>query len=868
MQIERIVKRNGDVVAFDPDALIKWASWASCVDVDWFAIVCDAYQRCPDRCSTQELHQAMIDACLQREDMPHLKMAGRLLIGDVYKKAYGGHNKIPTLFEMYEKMTGLGLWDAGMGYTKAELEELELHLDHEKDLTLTHTEVKQISEKYAISNRLTRTPLESPQMTYMRVAMGNVAEKPDRIKHAIRLYQHLSNKKINAPTPMMVNLGTPMKGLASCAVYTTHDTADSLAAGDHIAYMMTVNSAGIGAHIKSRSKGDGVRKNTIKHQGKLPYMRVLESVVHANLQNGRGGAATDHFTCLDPEVETLLVLKNPMTVDQQRIKGIDYSFGYNLAFLRAVANGKQWALFSYGDAPDLHEALYDKDQSNFDRLYESYLTSQRKRTMVNARDLMLQALTQSIETRMYLHRTDGLNRHTPFKETIYSSNLCVAPETKILTKDGHLEISKLENCEVEIWNGHEWSSVIVRKTGTNRKLIRIQTSEGELECTPYHRFHLDSSPTEAVEARNLLIGDLLVRHDDVCPVVIGMFDDGRYDDTYCFTEPKRGMGVFNGLLTGQCQEIALVTRGYDSVDQLYQSYPINRDGTIPEIGLCSLAAIVVSNVSDDEYEDVAYYAAMMVDNVIDLMDYPFESLARTAKARRSMGIGITGLATHLATNYLSYTSRAGKTEMHRTAERHYYWLLKASLRLGQERGNAEWMHKTLWPDGWLPLDTYTKSVDDVCDATLYFDWETLRRAIIANGGIRNSVLVAHMPCESSSHASYSTNGLYPIRQEVVIKTSPTTGKAIFIAPFADEYPYQTAWGIPAFDMIDGYGVYQKFTDQAISADLYNDYSEKSVVSGRDLIAQALHMHKRGLKTRYYVNSSAGVTAELCAGCSV
>jgi ribonucleoside-diphosphate reductase alpha chain len=36
-------------------------------------------------------------------------------------------------------------------------------------------------------------------------------------------------------------------------------------------------------------------------------------------------------------------------------------------------------------------------------------------------------------------------------------------------------------------------------------------------------------------------------------------DEGRVDDTFCFTEPNRGMGVFNGILTGQCSEISLVT---------------------------------------------------------------------------------------------------------------------------------------------------------------------------------------------------------------------------------------------------------------------------------------------------------------------
>jgi ribonucleoside-diphosphate reductase alpha chain len=30
---------------------------------------------------------------------------------------------------------------------------------------------------------------------------------------------------------------------------------------------------------------------------------------------------------------------------------------------------------------------------------------------------------------------------------------------------------------------------------------------------------------------------------------------GKKSDTFCFTEPKRGMGIFNGILTGQCSEI-------------------------------------------------------------------------------------------------------------------------------------------------------------------------------------------------------------------------------------------------------------------------------------------------------------------------
>ena len=38
-----------------------------------------------------------------------------------------------------------------------------------------------------------------------------------------------------------------------------------------------------------------------------------------------------------------------------------------------------------------------------------------KKTFVNARDVALKALKEGVETgRIYLHRTDEMNRHTPF----------------------------------------------------------------------------------------------------------------------------------------------------------------------------------------------------------------------------------------------------------------------------------------------------------------------------------------------------------------------------------------------------------------------------------------------------------------------
>ena len=80
----------------------------------------------------------------------------------------------------------------------------------------------------------------------------------------------------------------------------------------------------------------------------------------------------------------------------------------------------------------------------------------------------------------YFTKIDEMNRHLAqaFKDagmTAKASNLCVAPETLILTKGGYQTISDLEGQQVEVWNGFEWSEVTIIKTGENQKLVKVVT---------------------------------------------------------------------------------------------------------------------------------------------------------------------------------------------------------------------------------------------------------------------------------------------------------------------------------------------------------------------------------------------------------
>ena len=1068
--IKTVIKRDGSQEAFTAEKINGWSIWASekLGDVvSWPEVVLHVVSTLPEICTSEQIQNTAIKFCLDKSKWEYNLMAGRLYSSLMIKQIHNG--KHPTVKELHTKMLNAGIM-VKLDYSDEEYAQVEKMINHDLDMHSAHYSLHQCRYKYSLRDKVRGIEYETPQFVYMRMAMAFAENEPreTRMADVAKFYEHISKKRINVPTNYYVNAGTVLDGYSSCCVYTTGDSWPSLAAGDHIAYAMTAMSAGIGAHIKTRSIKDGVRNGIIEHQGKLPYYRALVGAINANLQNGRGGAATVHYSAYDPEVAVIQKLKNPMTPLAKQVRGVDYSFGSDKFIARLAARDQQVALFSYKDAPELYEARYSKDGTLFEKLYNEFLKSAKPRKMVSAREVVIGALTEGYQTgRHYLHFTDAMNSHTPFKEPIYSSNLCVAPETLVLTDRGHKEIKTLVDTEVNVWNGSEWSAVTIRKTGENQKLMKVTTDSGfEIDCTPYHKFYVaDGYKGRVIEKRahELVAGDKLIKcvyptiqgeqelqyayenglfsaegcntkqgdriylygtkrklrsvlNDDIfgkwtvqdnynreyahtdslldkffvpsadysvksrldwfaglCDgdgtvttngnaqsiqivsvnnkflkdiqlmlQTLGVYskitdaleggmydmpandgtggkkqyeckpawriliahtgvnqllthglkthrlelemndaqnwsathyvkvtqvvDTGRIDDTYCFTEPKRHMGVFNGMLLGQCSEISLPTRPFSSVKELYEDY---KEGG-GEVALCNIAAIIPTNITSDEmYAEVAYYTLKMVSIGIHKSSYVFKTLEHSAKSRMNAGIGIVGLAHLMARNNKRYSTQEGRDFIHETFETHAWHLYNASLKLGKERGNAPWMHKTLWPEGWTPLDTYEKRVDSLVTVPNRRDWEHLRKEIVKNGGIHNSVCVAMMPSESSSILSETTNGVYPIRDFDLIKTNDTMA-TYYVVPESTELRdnYECAWDISQSDLAKCYAIMQKWTDQAISADLYRKMQGDEKVGTKEMLDTYLDFVRYGIKTRYYQNSLTAKGIDLDSSATV
>ncbi|HGB1152088.1 TPA: class 1a ribonucleoside-diphosphate reductase subunit alpha [Salmonella enterica subsp. enterica serovar Saintpaul] len=282
-----------------------------------------------------------------------------------------------------------------------------------------------------------------------------------------------------------------------------------------------------------------------------------------------------------------------------------------------------------------------------------------------------------------------------------------------------------------------------------------------------------------------------------------------------------------------------------------------------EIALCTLSAFNLGAIRTlDSLKDVAFYAVAALDSLLDYQDYPMDAAEIPAKARRSLGIGVTNFAYYLAKNGFNYSGAAGNQLVHETFEAIQYYLLDASCRLAEAKGACDWFSHTKYAQGKLPVDHYRKTLDANPETSfeLKMPWEELRGRICAHG-LRNSTLTAQMPCETSSQITNSTNGIEPPRGPVSVKSSKDGIVKMVVPDFAqlkDQYEY-------LWDMPDNRGyltkvaIIQKFFDQAISANTNYDPTRfpDDKVPMMKLLEDLLFAYQKGVKTLYYHNTRDG-----------
>lgn len=303
-------------------------------------------------------------------------------------------------------------------------------------------------------------------------------------------------------TPQMANTGTTRGCTVSCSGGYIKDSVVGFYDAYREAAVLTKQGFGTSYYLGDITPAGTQLPEGGKAGGVLPVLKGMIAVMEDITQTNRRGsvACSLEVTHKDFDIVADWVMLNP--------DGANIGWIITDKFMRKLDRGEKEAIRKW------NKMLYIKMRSG----------------------------------RGYFTFIDKLNRHLaePFKKAglkVHASNLCVAPETQILTDRGYQIISDLEGLEVNVWNGQEFSKTTVVKTGIGQNLIKVNTDFGhELECTPYHKFYVldECNRAKIVEKRaiELKAGDKLIKYD--LPVIEGTetlskaYTNGFFSGDGCF----------------------------------------------------------------------------------------------------------------------------------------------------------------------------------------------------------------------------------------------------------------------------------------------------------------------------------------------
>ncbi|WP_226783014.1 adenosylcobalamin-dependent ribonucleoside-diphosphate reductase [Oceaniglobus trochenteri] len=178
---------------------------------------------------------------------------------------------------------------------------------------------------------------------------------------------------------------------------------------------------------------------------------------------------------------------------------------------------------------------------------------------------------------------------------------------------------------------------------------------------------------------------------------------------------------------------------------------------LPPYGACLLGSVNLARLISDPFgpaasldeaalDDLVAVAVRMMDNVVDASRFPLEAQAEEARAKRRIGLGVTGLADAL----LMVGARYGSEEAARLTEQWLHRIARAaylaSVDLATEKGAFPLFHA----EKYLASGAMQAMDADVRDA-------------IAKKGIRNALLTSIAPTGTISlYAGNVSSGIEPV----------------------------------------------------------------------------------------------------------
>lgn len=318
-----------------------------------------------------------------------------------------------------------------------------------------------------------------------------------------------------------------------------------------------------------------------------------------------------------------------------------------------------------------------------------------------------------------------------------------------------------------------------------------------------------------------------------------------------------------------------------------------------ETAVCNLGSINLPNhvnaqgLNEELLAQTVRVAMRMLDNVVDINYYPTPEAKHSNLKHRPVGLGLMGFQDALYKLRVPYASKEAIEFADRSMEAISYYAILASTQLAKERGTYSSYRGSKWDRGFLPIDTISLLEKERggaldMDTSSSMDWDTVRDAV-RQYGMRNSNTMAIAPTATISNITGVAQSIEPTFKNLYAKSNLSgdfttinnylvedlrrlnlwddemigelkyyDGSVLEIERMPEDLKdlYRTAFEVTPDWMIECASRRQKWIDMGQSLNLYI-----AEPSGRKLNDMYLYAWKKGLKTTYYLRSTAASTVE-------
>mgnify|MGYP000952046291 FL=1 len=392
-----------------------------------------------DGITSEQLDEAVIHTALQnvKDDPDFDTVAARLLLKNIYKNILGDYESDEQLQKLHAKQFPLfikqavkdGLLDERMADGRYDLKKLGEALQPENDELFKYIGVVTNKNRYALRKN-SGAPIETPQFTHMRIAMGLSYNEEDPTEAALGFYDHMSKLEYVPGGSTRVNAGGAFPQLSNCFLMEVQDDMESIAKGIRDTMWIAKGTGGIGITMtKLRAAGSPVKTTNTESTGPIPFMKMVDTALFAVSRKGKkAGAAAMYLENWHLNFPQFLDLRQNSGDPYLRTRFMNTAVYISDEFMKRVEADKDWYLFDPAETEDLPE-LYGQE---FSKRYAEYVKMAeagkiREFTKMPARQQFKQILTSLQATsHPWLTWKDTINVRALNNNTgtIHCSNLC------------------------------------------------------------------------------------------------------------------------------------------------------------------------------------------------------------------------------------------------------------------------------------------------------------------------------------------------------------------------------------------------------------------------------------------------------------